>query len=125
LENKAEAQKDDDIDMTTNTGLEREYFAKNKFDDLEVCGPTKKAMKEVFHFDNMTHIQSRTIPHLLKGRDLLGAAKTGSGKTLAFLIPALENLYRVKFSQHQGLGVLIITPTRELAQQIYDNCCDL
>jgi len=35
----------------------------------------------------MTHIQSRTLPYLLKGRDVLGAAKTGSGKTLAYLIP--------------------------------------
>jgi ATP-dependent RNA helicase DDX18/HAS1 len=41
----------------------------------------------------MTHIQARAIPHLLKGRDLLGAAKTGSGKTLGFLIPAFELLY--------------------------------
>lgn len=40
----------------------------------------------------MTHIQSKTINHLLKGRDVIGAAKTGSGKTLAFLIPALELL---------------------------------
>lgn len=40
----------------------------------------------------MTHIQAKTIHHLLKGRDVIGAAKTGSGKTLAFLIPALELL---------------------------------
>ena len=39
----------------------------------------------------MTHIQSRSIPHLVKGRDVLGAAKTGSGKTLAFLVPAVIN----------------------------------
>lgn len=45
----------------------------------------------------MTHIQSRTIPHLLKGRDVLGAAKTGSGKTLSFLIPAVELLYKANF----------------------------
>lgn len=48
-------------------------------------------------FSNMTHIQSKTIQHLLKGRDVLGAAKTGSGKTLAFLVPAIEMLYRAKF----------------------------
>jgi ATP-dependent RNA helicase DDX18/HAS1 len=35
----------------------------------------------------MTHIQSRTLPHLLRGKDILGSAKTGSGKTLAYLIP--------------------------------------
>jgi len=48
--------------------------------------------------ERMTHIQSRSIPHLLKGRDLLGAAKTGSGKTLSFLIPALELLYKARFT---------------------------
>ncbi|EGR30044.1 hypothetical protein IMG5_143800 [Ichthyophthirius multifiliis] len=68
----------------------------------------------------MTHIQSRTIPNLLKGRDVLGAAKTGSGKTLAFLIPAIELLYKARFMQQQGTGIIIITPTRELAQQIFD-----
>ncbi len=76
-------------------------------------------------FDKMTHIQAKSIPWLLKGKDLLGAAKTGSGKTLAFLIPALEILYRVKFTQTKGTGVIIITPTRELAQQIYDVGIDL
>jgi ATP-dependent RNA helicase DDX18/HAS1 len=45
-------------------------------------------------FMRMTHIQARSIPHLLKGRDVLGAAKTGSGKTLGFLIPAFELMYR-------------------------------
>jgi ATP-dependent RNA helicase DDX18/HAS1 len=42
----------------------------------------------------MTHIQARTLPYLLKGRDVLGSAKTGSGKTLAYLIPCFELLYR-------------------------------
>ena len=73
----------------------------------------------------MTHIQARTIPHLLKGRDILGAAKTGSGKTLAFLIPALELLLKANFTQKNGTGVIIITPTRELAQQIFDVAKDL
>ncbi len=73
----------------------------------------------------MTHIQARTIPHLLKGRDILGAAKTGSGKTLAFLIPAVELLLKANFTQKNGTGVIIITPTRELAQQIFDVAKDL
>ena len=63
----------------------------------------------------MTHIQARTIPHLLKGRDVLGNAKTGSGKTLAFLIPGLELLYKSQFIQRNGTGIIILTPTRELA----------
>lgn len=51
---------------------------------------------------------------------MLGAAKTGSGKTLAFLIPVLEILYCRQWSAIDGLGALIITPTRELAYQIFE-----
>lgn len=54
------------------------------------------------------------------GRDILGAAKTGSGKTLAFIIPILETLYRLNWSKVDGLGALILSPTRELALQIFD-----
>lgn len=68
----------------------------------------------------MTHIQARTIPYLLKGRDVLGAAKTGSGKTLAYLIPCFELLFRFEFKQKNGTGVIVITPTRELAIQVYE-----
>ena len=50
----------------------------------------------------------------------MGAAKTGSGKTLAFLVPVLENLYRKKWTEYDGLGALIISPTRELAMQIFE-----
>ncbi|KAL4497065.1 hypothetical protein ABPG72_002221 [Tetrahymena utriculariae] len=95
------------------------FFSNDLFDDLEVCKPTKDALKQM-KFTNMTHIQARTIPHLLKGRDVLGAAKTGSGKTLAFLIPAIEMLYKTNFVQSMGTGIIVITPTRELATQIYD-----
>lgn len=45
---------------------------------------------------------------------------TGSGKTLSFLVPVLEMLWREKWSASQGLGALVITPTRELAYQIYE-----
>lgn len=69
----------------------------------------------------MTDIQKRAIPAALKGRDILGAARTGSGKTLAFLIPVLENLYRAQcIGQDAGVGALVISPTRELAIQIFE-----
>ncbi|KAK3578856.1 hypothetical protein CHS0354_010214 [Potamilus streckersoni] len=68
---------------------------------------------------HMTEIQAKTIPYLLEGRDLLGAAKTGSGKTLAFLIPAIELMYKLKFMPRNGTGCIIIAPTRELAMQIF------
>jgi ATP-dependent RNA helicase DDX10/DBP4 len=75
---------------------------------------------EASHFKTLTDIQSKAIPLALKGRDILGAAKTGSGKTLAFLVPVLENLYRQKWTELDGLGALIISPTRELAIQIFE-----
>jgi ATP-dependent RNA helicase DDX10/DBP4 len=56
----------------------------------------------------------------LRGIDILGAAKTGSGKTLAFLIPVLENLYRKRWTEYDGVGALILSPTRELAIQIFE-----
>lgn len=49
-----------------------------------------------------------------QGKDILGAARTGSGKTLAFLIPVLERLYRKGWTKLDGVGALIISPTREL-----------
>ena len=50
----------------------------------------------------MKDIQAACIPHLLAGRDLMGAAKTGSGKTLAFLVPAMEKLYRLGWTSFDG-----------------------
>jgi len=70
-------------------------------------------------FTTMTEIQAATIPHLLEGRDLVGAAKTGSGKTLSFLVPAVELVYKLKFMPRNGTGVIIISPTRELSMQTF------
>ena len=67
-----------------------------------------------------TEIQRESIGIALKGYDMLGAAKTGSGKTLAFLIPILECLYHAKWTKYDGLGVLVISPTRELAYQTFE-----
>ena len=68
----------------------------------------------------MTDVQRAAIT-ALAGRDILeGAAKTGSGKTLAFLVPLLELLFRERWSKADGLGALVVSPTRELALQIFD-----
>lgn len=88
------------------------------FSELNLSEPTNLALKEM-GFDKMTAVQARTIPPLLAGKDVLGAAKTGSGKTLAFLIPVIELLYSLKFKPRNGTGAIVITPTRELALQIY------
>ncbi|XP_066488940.1 ATP-dependent RNA helicase DDX18 isoform X1 [Tiliqua scincoides] len=70
-------------------------------------------------FTHMTEIQHKSIKPLLEGRDILAAAKTGSGKTLAFLIPVIELIYKLKFMPRNGTGVIILSPTRELAMQTY------
>ncbi|KAM5152940.1 ATP-dependent RNA helicase DDX18 isoform 1-T1 [Mantella aurantiaca] len=79
---------------------------------------TLRAVSEM-GFTHMTEIQHRSIRPLLEGRDVLAAARTGSGKTLAFLIPAIELVYKLKFMPRNGTGVLILSPTRELAMQTY------
>lgn len=130
-EEKAEESEDDegeneDIDMAEgplpggagtlalpSTGSEAE-----KFSELALNAKTIRAIDEM-KFEKMTEIQRRAIPPLLAGRDVLGAAKTGSGKTIAFLIPAIEMLSSLKFKPRNGTGVIVVSPTRELALQIF------
>ncbi|MBN3307413.1 DDX18 helicase, partial [Amia calva] len=76
-------------------------------------------------FEHMTEIQHKSIRPLLEGRDVLAAARTGSGKTLAFLIPSIELIYKLKFMPRNGTGVVILSPTRELAMQTYGVLKDL
>ncbi|KAK7043745.1 ATP-dependent RNA helicase dbp4 [Paramarasmius palmivorus] len=111
-----EVQKIENLDKQA---LEYEPPADLKaFNDLPISEYTKKGLKKA-SFTTMTDIQAQSIPVSLKGKDVLGAARTGSGKTLAFLIPVLETLYRKKWGPQDGLGALIISPTRELAVQIF------
>ena len=89
------------------------------FDSLGLSKNTMAGIAEL-GYTQMTEVQARTIPPLLAGRDVLGAARTGSGKTLAFLIPSVELLYHAKFMPRNGTGVMVLSPTRELALQIYN-----
>ncbi|KAL7303479.1 hypothetical protein TKK_0004659 [Trichogramma kaykai] len=90
----------------------------------KVSWNTLKAIEEK-GFTQMTEIQAKAIPPLLEGHDLVGAAKTGSGKTLAFLIPAIELIKKMEFNPKHGTGCIVISPTRELAMQIFDVLDDL
>ncbi|KAF9204337.1 ATP-dependent RNA helicase [Haplosporangium sp. Z 27] len=124
---ESEKKQDDipSIDFSSNdaivTGGKKINY---EFDSLDLCEPSKKAIVDI-GFSKMTEVQARTIPPLLAGRDVLGAAKTGSGKTIAFLVPAVELLYKLKFKPRNGTGVIIISPTRELALQIFGVAKDL
>lgn len=70
---------------------------------------------EKLEFSNPTAIQAQAIPHLLSGRDVVGLAQTGTGKTAAFSLPMLEQVD----VNNRAVQALILTPTRELAVQVY------
>lgn len=116
----------DSSDLPSQTQLHLPVTGENPtlFTDLNLNPNTQKAI-DTMGYTKMTEVQARTIPTCMTGRDVLGAAKTGSGKTLAFLIPAVEMLSSLKFKPRNGTGVIVITPTRELALQIYGVAKDL
>ena len=91
------------------------------FDQLHLITPLKKAIQEQ-GFHTPTPIQSRAIPTILQGRDLLGCAQTGSGKTAAYLLPILQMLAPLSSSPKGSPYALVIAPTRELALQIASQC---
>ena len=68
----------------------------------------------------MTETQRAAVPHALAGRDLVVCARTGSGKTLSYLIPVIEQLYKQRWTSVDGMGALIIVPTRELGIQCFE-----
>ena len=89
------------------------------FKDLHLLSPILKAL-ETEGYTEPTPIQQQSIPHILRGKDLLGCAQTGTGKTAAFAIPILQNLMlqQKENENNYDIKALILTPTRELAIQI-------
>ena len=73
-------------------------------------------------FETPTPIQEQAIPIVLAGRDVLGLAQTGTGKTAAFILPILQRLTK---GPQRRVRALIVAPTRELAEQIYQVSKDL
>jgi ATP-dependent RNA helicase RhlE len=93
------------------------------FKELGIIEPILRAI-EAQGYSKPTPIQQLSIPILLKGKDLLGCAQTGTGKTAAFSIPIIQHIENGR-SQEVGkrkIKSLIVTPTRELAIQIAENC---
>lgn len=70
-------------------------------------------------FNTVTEIQEQAIPVAMTGKDLIASSKTGSGKTLAYLLPLMQRLLRVKALSRRDPRAIILTPTRELAKQVY------
>ncbi len=122
--NRKESDKDNKDNVQTNIKKEikenpknDEYFSNIKFSEMNL----NKILLERLNlqgYEIATEIQAKSIPIALKGEDIIGSAKTGSGKSLAFLIPTVE--YILNHPKNEGIQALVITPTRELALQLYD-----
>ena len=92
-----------------------------KFNELKLEKNILKALKEA-GYSEPTPIQQQAIPPVLEGRDLMGCAQTGTGKTCAFSVPIIQRLAKSE-GKKGTIRALILTPTRELALQIYENVC--
>lgn len=77
--------------------------------------PVQKALKEDMKISSFTEIQSRCIPVIMEGKNLIGVSETGSGKTLSFVLPLVDKIIG---SPKRPTKVLIVTPTKELSEQI-------
>ena len=85
----------------------------NNFNQLNLSGDSLKILKGL-KFENPTPIQEKVIPVALQGNDVMGTAQTGSGKTLSYILPIVEKL-RINVNDK----FLVLTPTRELAEQVF------
>jgi ATP-dependent RNA helicase RhlE len=88
------------------------YIPEHTFRDFSLVPLLEKNILEK-GYENPTPIQDRSIPHILRGEDIVGIANTGTGKTAAFLIPLINKVLKSKDEK-----VLVVVPTRELAHQI-------
>jgi len=100
------------INKAVITEVVENFIPEHKFADFAIDETLKQAIIGK-GYTVPTPIQDRAIPHILLGRDVVGVANTGTGKTAAFLVPLLHKV-RLNPKEH----VLIIVPTRELANQI-------
>ena len=97
------------------TNIEGVVFMSVRFQDLNIKPYLKAAVADL-HFETLTQIQEEVMPLALNGKDIIGQSQTGSGKTHAFLIPIFQGLDE----ELQQVQAVITTPTRELAEQIYN-----
>lgn len=89
------------------------------------CGLSAATLEQIYRlgYENPTSIQAQAIPVIMSGRDTIGVAKTGSGKTMAFLLPMFRHIKDQRpLEIMEGPIAMILTPTRELAVQIFKEC---
>jgi len=103
------------VNLTPSVAKADVYVPTHKFNDFALADVVKKNLEKT-GFVAPSAIQDQAIPLVLEGHDVIGLANTGTGKTAAFLLPILSHLVA---NPERG-SVLIMAPTRELAQQIND-----
>jgi len=91
----------------------------NTFENMSLSNNLLQAIQRL-GFTNPTEIQEKAIPHIVNGKDIIGESATGSGKTLAFGCSMAEHV-----KPNEGLQALILTPTRELAEQVRNSIKEL
>jgi len=90
---------------------------------FQSLGLSKALLKAIHNqgYNSPSPIQEKAIPLILKGKDVLASAQTGTGKTAGFTLPMLQRLSQGQSQKRRKVRALIITPTRELAAQVYEN----
>ncbi|PKA54082.1 DEAD-box ATP-dependent RNA helicase 31 [Apostasia shenzhenica] len=111
-----------DVKAVPQTSIKRSdsYLSQARFDECSLSPPSLEGIKAA-GYERMTIVQEATLPFILKGKDVLAKAKTGTGKTVAFLLPAIEVVTKLppvdRDNRRPPINVLVICPTRELADQ--------
>jgi len=91
-----------------------------KFNDLGLEPSLLKAIQKK-GYTKPSLIQEKSIPLILKGKDVLASAQTGTGKTAGFTLPLLQILFKQNTRKNRKIRALVLTPTRELAAQVFEN----
>ena len=108
-------------DNNNNNNNKQTFSTDVLFADRPDLHPLSKRAVADMGLSSMTEIQARTFAAAATGRDVLGRARTGTGKTVAFLLPAIERIAAATGeSSSYDIGILVVSPTRELATQIGD-----
>ena len=109
-------------DEKTPEEVKAEVFSGDKFSDLPINNKLKEALEQN-KFTELTEIQKKAIPTIIKSKNVIMKSETGSGKTLAYLVPLIEQLANhsmevEKINRANGTYCIIFSPTRELCSQI-------
>lgn len=95
----------------------RSYISFLHLNDLPISNRLRESLNEI-GIKKLTQIQSQAFDPIVSGYDFVGCSKTGTGKTLAYLIPSVERVFRERWHLESSMRVIVLVPTRELAQQV-------